>query len=92
MISKLQRVVCHLNDRISTVEQMSGIAPPAIVPVTTGMMLLLLLFLRLPPLRLCHSPSFFSPVPHKKDEVDAEDDGGVEGGTEGGRKRLKRKR
>jgi hypothetical protein len=44
MISKLQRVVCHLNDRISTVEQMSGIAPPAIIPVTTGTMLLLLLF------------------------------------------------
>jgi hypothetical protein len=40
MISKLQRVVCHLNDRISTVEQMSGIAPPAIIPVTTGMTLL----------------------------------------------------
>jgi hypothetical protein len=41
MISKLQRVVCHLNDRISTVEQMSGIAPPAIIPVTTGTALLL---------------------------------------------------
>jgi hypothetical protein len=66
MISKLQRVVCHLNDRISTVEQMSGIAPPAIVPVTTGMMLLLLLFLRLPPLRLCHSPSFFHQFHIKK--------------------------
>jgi hypothetical protein len=37
MISKLQRVVCHLNDRLSTVEQMSGIAPPAIVPAATGM-------------------------------------------------------
>jgi hypothetical protein len=37
MISKLQRVVCHLNDRLSTIEQMSGIAPPAIAPSTTGL-------------------------------------------------------
>jgi hypothetical protein len=43
MISKLQRVVCHLNDRLSAVEQMSGITPPAIVPAATGMSCLLML-------------------------------------------------
>ena len=36
MISKLQRVVCHLNDRLSTIEQMSGLAPPVIAPATSG--------------------------------------------------------
>ena len=36
MISKLQRVVCHLNDRLASVEQINGIAPPAIVASATG--------------------------------------------------------
>ncbi len=42
MISKLQRVVCHLNDRLAAVEQINGIAPPAIVASATGGRLFLL--------------------------------------------------
>lgn len=36
MISKLQRVVCHLNDRLASVEQINGIPSPAIAPSATG--------------------------------------------------------
>ena len=36
MISKLQRVVCHLNDRLASVEQINGISPPVILPSATG--------------------------------------------------------
>jgi hypothetical protein len=47
MISKLQRVVCHLNDRLAAVEQINGIAPPAIVASATGGWLFLLHWCRI---------------------------------------------
>ncbi len=86
MISKLQRVVCHLNDRLASVEQINGIPSPAIAPSATGASFFLCI--RLPFERLS-CDFYFLPVPHRKEDADAEQ---AEAADEGGGKRLKRKR
>jgi hypothetical protein len=94
MISKLQRVVCHLNDRLSAVEQISGIAPPAIVPASTGEKFAVPLCAQVCLYEKTFTGESFYAVPHKKDKADEPEEKGSteEGASEIGRKRLQRKR